>query len=90
MCFIIFEVIFYASYSWILLGIIEFIVFMAKKVKNLYLRKGEHSFILQSSFICRARKHNWSKAEIDMVIKKTLYKDRISVYKILIEYVDNK
>lgn len=63
---------------------------MDKKVRNLYLRKGDHQFILQSSFIYKAKQQNWNKEEIAHVIKKTLYKDKVSVYEILIQYVENK
>jgi len=44
---------------------------MEKKVKNLYLRKGEHKFILQSIFICRAKSQKWTNEEINEVIEKT-------------------
>lgn len=63
---------------------------MHKKVKNLYLRKGDHQFILQASFIYKAKQQNWNRAEIEDVIRKTLYKDKMSVYEILIQYVENK
>ncbi|OTM80400.1 hypothetical protein B9X95_18045 [Acinetobacter baumannii] len=59
--------------------------FLWKKVKNLYLRKGEHKFILQSIFICRAKFQKW----INEVIEKTLYEDKIRVYEILREYSRN-
>ncbi|UJA01457.1 hypothetical protein GBN93_11110 [Acinetobacter johnsonii] len=59
---------------------------MQKKVRNLYLRKGEHQFVLQSQFISRAKQQKWTKQEINEVIGKTLYKDRNSVYAILREY----
>ena len=58
---------------------------MEKKVKNLYLRKGEHKFVLQSIFICRAKFQKW----INEVIEKTIYEDKIRVYEILREYSRN-
>ncbi len=64
--------------------------FMGKKVKNLYLRKGDHPLVLRSLFICRAKRHKWSNEEISVVIKKTLYKDKMSVYKILTDYIESK
>ena len=60
---------------------------MQKKVKNLYLRKGEHQFILQSQFICRAKQQKWSNKEIKDVINQTLYKNKKEVYEILKEYI---
>lgn len=59
---------------------------MEKKVKNLYLRKGDHQFILQSQFICRARQQKWTSEEINEVIEKTLYQDKKKVYVILKDY----
>ena len=59
---------------------------MEKKVKNLYLREGDHQFILQSQFICRARQQKWTREEINEVIEKTLYQDKKKVYVILKEY----
>ncbi|AXX46905.1 TPA: hypothetical protein JI018_17900 [Acinetobacter baumannii] len=55
-----------------------------KKVKNLYLRKDEHKFILQSIFICRAKYQKWTNEEINEVIEKTIYEDKIRVYEILL------
>ena len=44
---------------------------MTKKIKNLYLRKGDHPLVLQSLFICRAKQNKWSDEEIRVVIEKT-------------------
>ena len=48
-------------------------------LKNLYLRKGKHKFILQSIFICRAKFQKWTNEEINEVIEKTIYEDKIRV-----------
>ncbi|RIL12913.1 hypothetical protein CYQ93_22895 [Acinetobacter baumannii] len=58
----------------------------AKKVKNLYLRKGEHSFVLQSQFIFKAKQQKWTSEDIQKIIEKTLYQDKYRVYAILREY----
>ena len=63
---------------------------MPKKVRNIYLRKGDHQFILQALFIYRAKQQKWSSDEINEVIKKTLFKDKMSVYAILMEFVEVK
>ncbi len=44
---------------------------MQKKVKNLYLRKGEHSFVLQSQFIFKAKQQKWTSEDIQKIIEKT-------------------
>ena len=62
---------------------------MEKTVKNLYLRKGEQKFVLQSIFICRAKSQKWTNEEINEVIEKTIYEDKIRVYEILREYSRN-
>lgn len=62
---------------------------MQKKIKNIYLRKGDHQFVLQSLFIYKAKQQNWNSEEIHYVIKKTFYKDRFIVYKILMNYTKN-
>ncbi|EFF84701.1 hypothetical protein HMPREF0013_03487 [Acinetobacter sp. SH024] len=59
---------------------------MQKKVKNLYLRKGEHSFVLQSQFIFKAKQQKWTSEDIQKIIEKTLYQDKYRVYAILREY----
>ncbi|MDY6458066.1 hypothetical protein SKM57_12310 [Acinetobacter faecalis] len=61
---------------------------MAKKLKKIYLRKGEHPFVLQSLFIYKAKQQNWKDEEIHNVISRTFYKNRIEVYKILMTYVE--
>lgn len=63
---------------------------MTKKIKNLYLRKGDHPLVLKSLFICRAKQNKWSDEEIRVVIEKTLYKDKVSVYEILMNYLEKK
>lgn len=61
---------------------------MKKKIKKIYLRKGDHQFVLQSIFIYKAKLQKWNKEEIDSVIKKTFYKNKIKVYEILMDYVE--
>lgn len=63
---------------------------MSKKVRNLYLRKGDHQFILQTLFAYRAKQQKWSDEELNKVIRKTLYKDKMHVYAILMDYVESK
>lgn len=63
---------------------------MHKKVRNIYLRRGDHQFVLQSIFIYKAKEQKWNKEEINHVIQKTLYRDKITVYKILMQYTEKK
>ena len=63
---------------------------MSKKVRNLYLRKGDHPFILKTLFAYRAKQQKQSDEELNKVIRKTLYKDKMHVYAILMDYVESK
>lgn len=40
-------------------------------------------------FICRAKFQKWTNEEINEVIEKTIYEDKIRVYEILREYSRN-
>ena len=61
---------------------------MQKKIKNIYLRKGDHQFILLSLFIYKAKKQHWNSEEINFVVRKTFYINKFTVYKMLMNYIE--
>lgn len=63
---------------------------MVNKIKKIYLRKGDHPFVLQTLFIYKATQQNWSTEEINKVIQKTLYKNKMDVYAILMNHIEVK
>jgi hypothetical protein len=43
-----------------------------KKLKNHYIRNGEHPFVILASFAFSAKNTKWNKDEIEAVIKQMI------------------
>ena len=55
-----------------------------KKLKNHYIRDGEHPFVILASFVFSAKKANWKKEEIAIVVlqaKSNNYEGFVNVLK---------
>lgn len=59
-----------------------------KKLKQTYLRKGEHPMVLMSIFSCAAKKHSWTSEEIKMVMLEARKADYSHMLKTLQSYCE--
>lgn len=61
-----------------------------KKLKNLYLRRGEHPFVLSTLFAFTARKQGWTVEEVNEVFVEARKYDYTYFYKTLVSYLHNE
>ncbi|WP_173912663.1 hypothetical protein [Acinetobacter sp. Marseille-Q1618] len=59
-----------------------------KKLKRLYLRPQDPTFIWLSSFIFTAEKEKWSKAEIQEVVQAVKNSDRDGAFETLVNLIE--
>ncbi|WP_434279230.1 hypothetical protein [Acinetobacter sp. CE-15] len=60
-----------------------------KKLKNHYIRDGEHPFVIITSFIFAAKKANWNKEEIQAILTQAKANDYSGFIKTIKLYVNN-
>lgn len=59
-----------------------------KKLKRLYLRPQDPTFIWLSSFIFTAEKEKWTKAEIQEVVQAVKHLDRDDAFEKLVNLIE--
>lgn len=64
------------------------LILIQKKLKNHYIRDGEHPFVILASFVFAAKKANWKKQEIEIVVLQAKSYDYQGFVKVLNLYIN--
>lgn len=60
---------------------------ITKKKVSVFIRRGEHPFVMKSLFVCRAVKQGWSDAEINALLRELAFSNPDKVYQGLKVYI---
>lgn len=76
--------------SWFLtVGLSLDYIVIKKKLKNHYIRDGDHPFVILANFVFSAKKANWKQKEIEAIVLQAKANDYEGFVNFLKLYINN-